>query len=159
VNLQRWPTGGALDALAWCDDLVLLLYAGEIRAWLPRTGETRAWAEVPPDAARLALGRPPDCGEALVTAGDRLLSVVPSGAARELAVLPGLRAAAVDERGAVWVVHGVPPVLGRLGDPEPFARHLGDPRDLHFGTGDLLPPANAYLAGATGTLDYVHVPP
>ena len=81
-------------------------------------------------------------------------------AATLLAQSEGARAAAGEPGGRRWLVHGEPPVLSRLEGETlvQVAAHLGDPRDLHLGSGGLLRPDHLYLADAEGTVDYLPLP-
>ena len=163
---QPWtPTGhlpaqGVVDLQAWCDGLVLLASPRELTAWAPETGETFAFAAGLSGVRAVSLGPDGGCDEALVVTADAVLAVSQTGRRTLAAGLVAPRAAVADAKGRVWVVHGEPAVLARIdaGAAVEVARYLGDPRDLHFGTGGLLPPENAYLADGEGSLDYLRVP-
>lgn len=149
---------GATDLLAWCEGLVLIADKGGITAWDMLSGETSLWSAEPKGVTALALSA--DCGAVLAVTPDAVWSVNATGATAVCSGLISARAAAVDRQGQLWVVAGDPPVLNQVkgGKAEVFARFLGDPRDLHFGTVDPWPTQNLYLADGEGTVDYVRTP-
>jgi hypothetical protein len=68
---------------------------------------------------------------------------------------------AMDAQGRAWVTHNRPRVLAVVDrdGPQTVARYLDQPVSLHFGAGGLLRPDNAYMSEASGTVEYVQVPP
>ena len=152
-----WP--GALDLQAACDDTVMVATATSITRWDPATDTRTPWPAAPDGITAIGLGAR-ECEELFVVAGSRLWSVTEEAATPLTAELSAPRAVTRDSAGAAWMLLGEPPVLARIvaGEPQVRARHLGDPRDLHFGTGELLAPLNVYIADGAGTVDYVRVP-
>ena len=157
---SRKAAPGVRDVQVWCDGTVMLGDPASVTSWDPATGETSLWAEGLPGLRALALGGGEGCDWLTVVAGDRVLAVTPTGQSALAEGLVAPRAAAVDRQGRLWVVAGEPAVLSQVtgGKAQEFARYLGDPRDLQFGLGGLLPPSNGYLADGQGTLDYVYAP-
>lgn len=157
---QKKAAPGVRDLQAWCDDTVLLGDPASVTAWDPNTGETSLWADGLPGLRALALGGGQGCDWLTVVTEDAVRAVTPSGSTELIGGLVSPRAAAVDRSGRLWVIAGTPPVMSRVegGRATEFARFLGDPRDLQFGMGGLLPPSNGYLPNGSGTLDYVHAP-
>lgn len=150
---------GVIDVLAGYDALALLY---------PDRLELDARFETPPgptirvplgrsDARAVALG--PD--GYLVVTESTLLALDQQGVTHILADgLLDARAAATDAKGRIYVAQGHPSELWRLdgGQLVSVARWLGDPRDLHFGLGGLLPTENIYVANGSGSLDYLRPP-
>lgn len=158
---QSRPLQGARDLLAWCDLRLLAVTHGEILEVDP-TGATspEVWLRDQFGLRGLALDAERPCEGVLAFSDHQLLFVTPAGEAEVILERQvELRAVATDGEGRTWIVHGTPPRLSVLveGKPQTFAHYLGDPRDLHFGTGDLLKPDNVYLADGGGTLDYLRV--
>lgn len=147
---------GAVDVLAGWTGL-LVLTPTTVVAVDPATGARTDRATDLEGARSLALG---PAGEALVVTATSLLVLPPEGPPR-VAVhgLIDARAAATDANGrvfvaadgALWRIDGGAPVLA--------ARYLGDPRDLHFGSGDLLPNDHIYIATGGGSVDYLRPAP
>lgn len=154
------PLPDVVAALAWCDDQVLALADGALWLASPDRPQANHWAAAPADAVALAFGPTPTCDSALVLSPDRLWQVDPQGQRPLAWGLQSATAAGMDRAGGLWVVHQDPPVLARVdaGAPQTVARHLAPTTDLHFGTGDLLHPDNAYLLTTQGTVDYVRIP-
>lgn len=130
---------------------------------VPSTAEPRDVPCALSGAQSLALGRMSD--EVLVVAPDAIVAVriAPDGASAcepLVAGLHGLRAAAVDAVGRVYVVADEDPALYRLdpAGPVQVARWLGDVRDAHFGAG-VFPAENLYFIDGEGRVTYVRPPP
>ncbi len=151
-----WP--GAVDLQATCEEALFVADAEGVARWTP--GGAVARFGPPLSGVRsLTILVPDPCGGVVAVTEDAVLQVTAEGTTALVAGVDHLRAAALDARGALWVVAGDPPVLGVVGASgiEVRARHLGDTRDLAFGFGGLFPSANAYLGTDAGTLDYARV--
>lgn len=148
----------AVDVIAGYDEL-LVLFPDSYARIDTGNGLRRSWQLGSIDARSIALG--PE-GSYLVVSDDTLYRLYSGGGFSALVTgLVDARAAAVDAKGRIYVVHGTPQELWRL-DPEGLvsvARWLGDPNDLHFGLGGLLPQENIYIANGAGTIDYVRPGP
>lgn len=161
---QPWAGAPALrvpaprDLQADCAPGVLIATATGVERWDGVSPTTTPLATDLPGVRALALA--PDCGGALTLTAETLWQLGPTGRTSLATGLVDARAVATDLQGRVWVVQGAPSELGRVegGVFHTFARYLGDPRDLHFGIGaHLLPADAAYLADGEGTLDYVRL--
>lgn len=159
--LGLWPRAGLRDMQAGCGERVHVADAAGLAAWVPATGALSRFGPPLADVRALALDPLAACAGVLVLAGDRVLWVTADAATPLATGLTRPRALSADAWGGVWVVHGEPPVLARLttAGPDTRARHLGETADLGFGLGDLFHPANAYLVGPGGTLEYARVVP
>ncbi|MCK6506517.1 hypothetical protein L6R53_24610 [Myxococcota bacterium] len=157
---HRVALAGVVSAQAWCEDQVLALAEGALWLASPDRPEATRWATAPRDGIAVAFGPTPRCDAALVLSPDRLRAVDPGGQRLLAEGLEQATAVGMDRTGALWVVHQERPVLARIQDGRPVtvARHLAPTTDLHFGTGDLLHPDNAYLLTRQGTVDYVRIP-
>ncbi len=148
---------GAIDLTVGYDGLVVL-FPDAVEHVDPDTGARRR-VPLPGVARAVSLG--PD-GTCLVVSETTLYRLGADDTLTPLATsLVDARAATIDAKGRVFVAQGAPEELWRV---EPaglvsVARWLGDPRDLQFGVGGLLPAENLYLANGAGTLDYVRPPP
>lgn len=158
---QARPLQGARDLLAWCDERLLGVTHGEVIEVDPSGASSPStWLEGQFGLRGLSLDAARPCEGVLVFSDHQLLFVSPEGEAEVILERQvELRAVATDGDHRTWIVHGTPPRLSVLvdGKPQTFAHYLGDPRDIHFGTGALLKPDNIYLADGGGTLDYLRV--
>ncbi len=160
AQLVSVPIEDVVDLQSWCDGQVLLAGPTGLRLWNPEEGSVHDFSPGLPPLTAVSLLPLNPCSGALVLSTDGALILAERDSHEVL--LSGLvhpRAIAADRYGYIWLVHGEPPVLSRFSDGalETRARYLGDPRDLHFGVGELLAPDNAYLADGSGTLDYARV--
>ncbi len=159
-----WPGGGldtpgAVDVLAGYGELVVLYPDAYEHIDVATGARTRLRLGERDDARAIALG--PDESYLVVTP-DSVYRTVSTGGLRPVVTdLVDARAAAMDGKGRLYVAHGDPEELWRVdpGGLSSVARWLGDPRDLQFGVGGLLPLENTYVANGMGTLDYVRPPP
>ena len=153
----RLPVPGAVDiAATWNPDL-WVLYPDRVEIWDPDR-HARTIVTGLSGARALTLG-PQD--EMLVTLPTEVRAYRADGRGRTLVTgLVNARFSATDEPGRVYVVQGDEPELFRVDDGTltRIARFLDDPRDLQFGRGQSLVPTFAYLATASGRVDYVQVP-
>jgi hypothetical protein len=157
VPVRSWPLPGALDLQSWCGESVLVAFPDRVERVEPESGTRVVLAGGLAGVRGVGLGAPP-CERAWVATAAGLVELGVEGPLRRVE-LPDARAVAVDDRGRTWALHGAPPVLSVLAPsgPTEIAGHLGDARDLHFGTGGLLPPDNVYLASGEGGVDYARL--
>lgn len=148
------PQAGAVDILDRGDG-ALLLYADRLE-WWPKDGPQEVLATGLTDTRALANVAN---GHVVLACADRLYDTADTKAPL-VSGLVDTRGIAADDRGRLYVVHGAPPQLYRVdgGALTLVARHLGDVRDLSFGTGGLLPRENLYLLRAEGQIDYLRPP-
>lgn len=153
---RPWP--GARDLQSTCGDALFVADGAGIGRWSPG-GEPTRFGPQRADIRALTIDVAAPCDGVIAVTDDAVLRVQASGVTPLASGVDGLRAAALDARGRVWVVAGDPPVLGTVGPGgvDARARHLGETGDLAFGFGGLFPSANAYLGTAAGTLDYARV--
>jgi hypothetical protein len=155
---------GAQDLLAWTDGNVLVATSDSILIVRPGvTGETTTQSEFASQLSGLrsiALGPGPGAVLALT---DRSVLLVRAGQTAEIVVqdVKFPRGAAVGRHGRIWLLHGDPATLSEITSAGlvQTARHLGQPMDMHAGTGGALAPEHLYLADAEGTVDYLPLPP
>ena len=155
--LQTLPAPGVVDLQSWCDGRVLLAGEQGLQVFTPTTATITDHEATLPPLKAVSLSAQETCAGAVVLTEDALIQV--SGTTTSRIPISQPRAATPGRDGHTWVIHGDPPVLSRLEDGAltPRAKHLGDPRDAHFGTGELFSPNNIYLADGAGTLDYARV--
>ena len=137
---------GAIDLLCSWHDEILVLWPDAVRT----LGGEKRWGGLA-DARALSLG--PDGSVLVVTRTALLRDGSP------VVELTDGRAAATDRQGRIFVADGE--TLWRVdGSTKTVAaRWLSDPRDLHFGAGELLPGENLYVASGGGTVDYLRPAP
>ena len=155
--LSSLPVSGIVDIQSWCEQRVLLAGAKGLQVWTPATGIIEDFHAPLPPLHAVSLPAIDPCGGVVVLTEDALIEISRDGQKRHPVEHP--RVATPGRDGHIWVIHGQPPVLSRLEEAGLVlrARHLGDPRDAHFGNGELFSPSNLYLADASGTLDYARV--
>ncbi len=155
------PAPGAVDVLAWCDEAVLIGRPDRVDLWRPGEVHASPWADDLENLRALVLSPQDVCGEVLALTDHQLLRLRPDGRDEVLGRLVQARAAASDHLGRIWLAHGTPPRLSVLvdGKLQTLPHYLGDPRDLHFGAGELYTPEKVYLADGGGTLDSLRVVP
>ena len=156
--LSAVPISGAVDIQAWCDETVLIAGDFGLKIWSRTTSTLRDHPTPLPPLRAVSLSLQAPCTVVNVISEDALL-VVGETVTRHSLTAP--RAATPDRHGNTWVVHGEPPVLSRLsgGVLEERARYLGDPRDVHFGNGEMFSADNIYIADGGGSLDYARFSP
>lgn len=156
-DLQTIPATGVVDLQSWCDGRVLLAGDMGLQIFDPATATITAHDAVLPALQAVSLLAHEPCSGAVVLSADALIQIHGTTTSRTSLRRP--RTTTPGRDGYTWVIHGDPPVLSRLEEDELVLRaeHLGDPRDAHFGNGELLSPDNLYLADGGGTIDYARV--
>lgn len=160
VWTRRPAPAGTHDLQAWCEDSVALATDAGLMRWTPEDDQIvpLRWGEGA--VSRLAVSPQAVCTELLVLSGDTVARRSASGSTPLVSGVSEARAIAAAGDGSVWVVHGASPVLSVIdgGALAVRARHLGDVRDVWFGSGaGLWSPANAYFASGEGRIDYAGV--
>lgn len=152
-----WPAVGAVDLQSWCDEALLVAYPDRVDHLDPTTGAARAYVTGLDGVRGLSLGARV-CETTWVATRDAVLEVDAAGI-RQRVPLDRPHAVAIDGQGHTWALHGEPRLLSALlaQGPMVIARHLGDARDVHFGSGGLLPQQNVYLAAGEGGVDYARL--
>lgn len=159
--LGLWGRPGIRDIAAGCSETVLFADAEGVGRWVPGSDATGRLGPRVSGVRALALDPLQPCEGVLVLTEEEVRWVTEAASVPVVAGLSAPQAFGIDRWGGVWVVEQDPPVLVRRTrhGPEVRARFLGPTSDLLFGPGDLLHPANAYLSGPEGTLDYARVVP
>lgn len=150
---------GARDVLGWFDHDALVLTDRMLGRVTFDGAAIERLAEAPAGARALALGGSPRT--ALLVADDALYAWTDGVLTPVVSRLTRARAAAVGPAGQTLLIHGEPAVLSHVaadGTLTTVARHLDAPADAHCGAGGLLPATHLYLAGASGTVDYLPLP-
>jgi len=159
--LSLWVRSGIRDIAAGCSETVLFADAEGVGRWTPGSDATVRLGPRVAGVRALALDPLQPCEGVLVLTQEEVRWVTESASVPVVAGLSVPQAFGLDRWGGIWVVEQEPPVLVRRTRHglEVRARYLGPTSDLLFGPGDLLHPANAYLSGSEGTLDYARVVP
>ena len=159
--LTLWRRTGIHDIAAGCSETVLFADAEGVGRWTPGSDAVVRLGPRVVGVRALALDPLQPCAGVLVLTEEEVRWVTDGASVPVLAGLSVPQAFGLDRWGGMWVVEQEPPVLVRRtrSGPEVRARYLGPTSDLLFGPGDLLHPANAYLSGPEGTLDYARVVP
>lgn len=160
VWTRRPAPPGTHDLQAWCEDSVVLATDGGLLRWTPADDQITAMAWGKGPVARIAVSVTAPCDELLVISGDSVQRRSASGSVVLASAVAAPQSLATASDGSVWVVHGADPVLSVLegGQLSTRARHLGDVRDVWFGSGvGLWSRGNAYFASGEGRIDYAGV--
>lgn len=156
---QTHPTPeGVVDIQTWCGASVLLASAQGLHVWdaQSETLSTLSWGM---PAEQVALDAHHPCTTLWVVSQGGVFRVEAQGHQQWLSGAEHIRDVATSQDGAVWIITGQRPALGRVveGAVDIRARHLGVVHAMWFGEGGVWSPENVYLASAAGRVDYARV--